>query len=95
MLPLHRPIRRQGHTISNFRMVCDNATPNRAWGLFGALGAEPSSKTSSSTPPVAGSHGLEATDCGILAGLVYDATVRNVTNEAPMSFNGSQATTSG
>lgn len=80
----------QGHTISNFRMVCDNATPNRAWGLFGALGAgavvENLVFDASCSLEVTAS---KATDCGILAGLVYDATVRNVTNEAPMSFNGS------
>lgn len=80
----------QDHTISNFRMACDNATPNRAWGLFGALGAgavvENLVFDSSCSLEVTAS---KATDCGILAGLVYDATVRNVTNEAPMSFNGS------
>ena len=80
----------QDHTISNFRMVCDNATPNRAWGLFGALGpgavVENLVFDSSCSLEITAS---KATDCGILAGLVYDAAVRNVTNEAPMSFDGS------
>lgn len=31
----------------------------------------------------------KGTDCGILAGVVYDATVRNIVNNAPMSFDGS------
>lgn len=80
----------QDHTISNFKMVCDNATPNRAWGLFGALGSgavvENLVFDASCSLEVKAS---KATDCGMLAGLVYDATVRNVTNNAPMSFDGS------
>lgn len=80
----------QDHTISNFKMVCDNATPNRAWGLFGALGpgaiVENLVFDASCSLEVKAS---KATDCGMLAGLVYDATVRNVTNNAPMSFDGS------
>lgn len=67
----------QDHTISNFRMVCDNATPNRAWGLFGALGpgavVENLVFDSSCSLEITAS---KATDCGILAGLVYDAAVR-------------------
>lgn len=80
----------QGHTISHLRMVCDNAAPSRAWGFFGALGAgavvENLVFDASCSLEVTAS---KATDCGILAGLVYDATVRNVTNNAPMSFDGS------
>ena len=80
----------QDHTISNFKMVCDNVTPNRAWGLFGALGpgavVENLVFDASCSLEVKAS---KATDCGMLAGLVYDATVRNVTNNAPMSFDGS------
>ena len=80
----------QDHTISNFKMVCDNATPNRAWGLFGALGSgavvENLVFDASCSLEVKAS---KATDCGMLAGLVYDATVRKVTNNAPMSFDGS------
>ena len=67
----------QDHTISNFRMVCDNATPNRAWGLFGALGpgavVENLVFDSSCSLGVAAS---KAADCGMLAGLVYAAAVR-------------------
>ena len=80
----------QDHAICNFKMVCDNATANRAWGLFGALGpgavVENLIFDASCSLEVKASKG---TDCGILAGLVYDATVRNVTNNAPMSFDGS------
>lgn len=80
----------QDHTISNFKMVCDNATAGRAWGLFGALGSgavvENLIFDASCSLEVKAS---KATDCGIVAGLVYDATVRNITNNAPMAFDGS------
>lgn len=80
----------QGHAICNFEMTCDNTTAGRAWGLFGALGpgavVENLEFDASCSLKITAS---KATDCGILAGLVYDATVRNVTNNAPMSFDGS------
>ena len=80
----------QDHTISNFKMVCDNAMAGRAWGFFGALGSgavvENLIFDASCSLEVKAS---KATDCGIVAGLVYDATVRNVTNNAPMAFDGS------
>lgn len=80
----------QGHSIRNFHMVCDNSTPNRAWGFFGALGpgavVENLVFDASCSLAVKASKG---TDCGILAGVVYDATVRNIVNNAPMSFDGS------
>lgn len=80
----------QDHTISNFKMVCDNATAGRAWGFFGALGSgavvENLIFDASCSLEVKAS---KATDCGIVAGLVYDATVRNVTNNAPMAFDSS------
>ena len=80
----------QDYSICNFKMACDNADAGRAWGLFGALGpgavVENLIFDSSCSLEVTAS---KATDCGILAGLVYDATVRNVTNNAPMSFDGS------
>ena len=80
----------QDHTISNFKMVCDNAMAGRAWGFFGALGSgavvENLIFDASCSLEVKAS---KATDCGIVAGLVYDATVRNITNNAPMAFDGS------
>ncbi len=61
----------QGHSIRNFHMVCDNSTPNRAWGLFGALGpgavVENLVFDSSCSLEITAS---KATDCGILAGVV-------------------------
>ncbi|MGN1046879.1 MAG: hypothetical protein ACI4QG_07255, partial [Candidatus Cryptobacteroides sp.] len=79
----------QGHSLKNFAMLCDNATAGKPWGLFGVLGAGAvvenlvfDSTCSLSVKATA------QTDCGILAGLMNDATVRNITNNAPLSFDG-------
>lgn len=79
----------QGHAIKNLKMVCDNATAGTAWGLFGGLGAgavvenlvidETCSLELKSTVQ---------TDCGVVAGMVWDACVRNITNNASMTFSG-------
>ena len=79
----------QGHAIKNFKMVCDNATTGGAWGLFGGLGAgavvenlvidETCSLEIKATAP---------TDCGVIAGMMWDAKVRNITNNAAMKFDG-------
>ena len=79
----------QGHAIKNFKMVCDNAVAGGAWGLFGGLGAgavvenivfdETCSLEVKATAP---------TDCGLVAGMVWDAKVRNITSKAPLTFNG-------
>lgn len=79
----------QGHSIKNFKMVCDNATTGGAWGLFGGLGAgavienlvidESCSLEIKATAP---------TDCGVIAGMMWDAKVRNITNNAALKFDG-------
>ena len=79
----------QGHAIKNFKMVCDNATAGGAWGLFGGLGAgavvenlvidESCSLEIKATAP---------TDCGVIAGMMWDAKVRNITSNAAMKFDG-------
>lgn len=79
----------QGHSIKNFKMVCTNATAGAAWGLFGGLAsgavvenivfdASCSLELKSTAP----------TDCGVVAGMVWDARVRNITNNAPMTYRG-------
>ena len=79
----------QGHSIKNFKMVCTNATAGAAWGLFGGLAsgavvenivfdASCSLELKSTAP----------TDCGVVAGMVWDARVRNITNNAPMTYSG-------
>ena len=79
----------QGYAIKNFKMVCDNATTGGAWGIFGGLGAgavvenlvidESCSLEIKATAP---------TDCGVIAGMMWDAKVRNITNNAAMKFDG-------
>lgn len=78
-----------GYTISNLKLVCANETANSSWGLFGALAPGAvvenivfdSSCSFEANPTV-------ATDCGLVAGMIYDATVRNVISSASMSYNG-------
>ena len=79
----------QGYKIKNFKMVCDNSVAGGAWGLFGGLGAgavvenivfdETCSLEVKATAP---------TDCGLVAGMMWDATVRNITSNASMTFDG-------
>lgn len=78
-----------GHCIKNLDMVCTNSASNRSgYGLFGALGSgavvEGIVMDESSSLTV---NASSATDCGVVAGLVYDATVRNIVNNAPMQYN--------
>ena len=78
-----------GHTVSNLKLVCGNETANSSWGLFGALAPGAivenivfdSSCSFEANPSV-------ATDCGLVAGMIDDATVRNIRSAAPMSYNG-------
>lgn len=79
----------QGHSIKNLALVCENETAGAAWGLFGILG--PGAVVKNLVFDASSSLSVKCkaqTDAGILAGLVYDATVSNVTNNAPMSFDG-------
>lgn len=79
----------QGYKLKNFKMVCDNSVAGGAWGLFGGLGAgavvenivfdETCSLEVKATAP---------TDCGLVAGMMWDATVRNITSNASMKFDG-------
>ena len=79
----------KGFSIKNFNMVCTNSKAGAAWGLFGVLGAgavvenividSSCSLQLKSTAP---------TDCGVVAGLVWDGKVRNITNNASMTYDG-------
>ena len=79
----------QGYAIKNFKMVCDNSVAGGAWGLFGGLGAgavvenividESCSLEIKATAP---------TDCGVIAGMMWDAKIRNITSNAAMKFDG-------
>ena len=79
----------QGKTIRNFKMVCENATEGAAWGLFGGLGA--GAVVENLVIDQTCSLELKSTaqtDCGVLAGMVWDARVLNITNNASMTFSG-------
>jgi len=79
----------QGNKIRNFKMVCKNATEGAAWGLFGGLGA--GAVVENLVIDQTCSLELKSTvqtDCGVLAGMVWDARVRNITNNASMTFSG-------
>lgn len=79
----------QGHSIKNFKMVCENSTAGAAWGLFGGLGA--GAVVENVVFDESCSLELKATaqtDCGIVAGMAWDARVRNITNNASMTFSG-------
>ena len=74
----------KGHSIKNLALVCQNETAGAAWGLFGILG--PGAVVENLVFDASSSLSVKckaATDAGLLAGLVYDATVRNITNNAP------------
>ncbi len=79
----------QGHSIKNFKMVCENSTDGAAWGLFGGLGA--GAVVENVVFDESCSLELKATaqtDCGIVAGMAWDARVHNITNNASMTFSG-------
>ena len=79
----------QGHSIRNLKMVCTNSTAGAAYGLFGAIaeGAVVENIVFDSSCSLE-LKSTVATDCGVVAGLVWDARVINVTNNASMSFTG-------
>lgn len=79
----------QGYVIKNFKMVCENSVAGAAWGLFGGLGA--GAVVENIVFDETCSLEVKATaqtDCGIVAGMVWDARVRNITNNASMTFSG-------
>ena len=79
----------QGYKIKNFKMVCDNTVEGSAWGLFGGLGA--GAVVENLVIDESCSLELKATnqtDCGVVAGMMWDAKVRNITSNAAMKFDG-------
>lgn len=77
----------RGHSLHNLDMVCTNATAGNPWGFFGGIsdGAIVENLVFANDCSLTVSPSAQ-TDCGILAGIVKDATVRNVTNNAPMTY---------
>ena len=82
----------QGYKIKNFKMVCDNTVAGSAWGLFGGLGA--GAVVENLVIDESCSLELNATnqtDCGVVAGMMWDAKVRNISSNAAMKFDGKYA----
>ncbi|MFQ6940966.1 MAG: BACON domain-containing protein [Alistipes finegoldii] len=79
----------QGHTIRNLKMVCKAAQATSAWGFFGAVanGAVVENLIFDASCSLE-DKATAGTDCGVVAGLVYEATVRNVVNKASIAFDG-------
>ena len=78
------------HHIKNLHLVCDETVTGRHWGLFGCLGEgaivqnfviENNCSLTVNTSA--------AVSAGMIAGVLYDADVRDVTSYAPMTYEGS------
>lgn len=83
----------QGYSIMNFDLTYTNETSLAAIGLFGVIGTgavvENIVFDSSCSLDVTSSVGCET---GILAGVVLEATVSNIVNNAPLTFTNTSAT---
>ena len=78
-----------GYKIKNLKMVAATSTAGQNYGLFGTLA--PGSLVQNFIIDASCSLEVTATASvatGIVAGYVYDATIRDVTNHAPMTFKG-------
>lgn len=78
--------------IKNFKMKASGSTAGQNYGLFGTLA--PGAVVQHFTIDESCSLEVTATAriaTGVVAGFVYDATVRDVTSYAPMTFNGKVA----
>lgn len=81
-----------GHTIKNLDMVCTSSEAGSTYGLFGTLGSgavvENFVMDATSSLTVNASTNVLT---GVVAGLVYDATIKNIVNNAPMQYNSGAA----
>ena len=79
----------KGYSIKNFNPVCTNSTKNSTYGLFGCLGtgAVVENIVFDSTCSME-LKSTAATDCGMLVGMAWDATIRNITNKGVMKYTG-------
>ncbi len=78
------------HHIKNLHLVCDETVTGRHWGLFGCLGEGAIVQNfvieDNCSLTVYSSASISA---GMIAGVLYDADVRDVTSYAPMTYSGS------
>lgn len=79
----------KGYSIKNFNPVCENSTAGGTYGLFGCIGAGAvvENIVFDSTCSMELKSTI-ATDCGMLVGIAWDATVKNITNKGAMNFTG-------
>ena len=79
----------QGFTIKNFKLICNNSTAGRAYGLFGTIseGAVVENIKFDSSCSITASPTVQ-TDCGLVAGLVNVSTVKNITSSAALTYDG-------
>ena len=79
----------QGFTIKGFKMVCSNSVADKPYGMFGTLaeGAIVENIVFDSSCSITSSPTVR-TDCGLVAGLVWSSTVRNITNNGAITYNG-------
>ena len=79
----------KGMTIKNFNPVCENSTLGGVYGLFGCLGegAVVENIVFDSTCSME-LKSTKGTDCGMLAGLAWDATIKNITNKGTLKYTG-------
>ena len=78
------------HHIKNLHIVCNETETGRHWGLFGCLGEGAIVQNfvieDNCSLTVNSSASISA---GMIAGVLYDADVRDVTSYAPMTYSGS------
>lgn len=76
------------HTIKNLNMVCNNAETGKAFGFFGVTsGAEISNLIFDSSCSIVSKPSI-LTDCGVVAGVVFDSKLSNIVNNATMNYSG-------
>ena len=79
----------KGYSIKNFNAVCTNSTKGSTYGFFGSLGAGAvvENLVFDSTCSME-LKSTAATDCGMLVGMAWDATIKNITNKGVMKYTG-------
>lgn len=76
------------HSIKNLKMVCQNDEAGKAFGFFGVVsGAEIKNLVFTSDCSLE-SKPSALTDCGVVAGVVFDSKLSNIINNAPMNYSG-------
>lgn len=76
----------KGHSIKNLKMNCDNGIEYRSWGLFGCIADGGCVENLIIDASCSISIGTSCqTEFGVVAGIVLDGSVRNITNNADVT----------